>query len=307
MIFSLALQGKTLYETAKLLNQKGIVTQTATASSAVLWRASTIWQILKNPFYTGTMVYNKYERKKAGGKSIQKDQKEWKQVFYHHPAIIEKEQFEEVQNGYKKKREKTQTNPYPLKGKLLCGFCQKKLQRRNTKVPYFTCTTRYIAENKCCVKRLETDQMIQLIRKVFWQIILCYQMQESIKILRDYCQKKQSELLQKKLKQIEEKQLKWERKKIIKYKKYLSGSIKKEEYLGWNNLIQIQEKEQIRLQKKYHRIKIILKEEEQKKREKEREEIQEAAEYFIKKILVFDGEKLVIYWNFQKPIKEEDF
>lgn len=302
MIFSLALQGKSLYEIAKLLNQKGISTQTAEGASGVLWRASTVWQILKNSFYIGVIVYNKYEKKKVGERSIQRAKEEWSQVIYKHLAIIEKEKFEEVQSRFNKKREKIQGNLYPLKGKILCGTCQRKLQRRNMKIPYFTCTTRYITESKSCVKRLEMDRIVSVIGQVFWQIMIFYQVIEVVKNLEEYAKKRRIKILKEEIKQVEKNRIQWERKEEICYKKYLFGMIKKEEYFEQKYQIKKRKNTQKNVEKRYHIIKNILKESEQKREEN----FLEAAENFIKRILVFEGKKIVVVWDFQKPEKEED-
>lgn len=78
--------------------------------------------------------------------------------------------------------------------------------------------------------------------------------------------------------------------------------IKKEEYFEQKYQIKKRKNTQKNVEKRYHIIKNILKESEQKREEN----FLEAAENFIKRILVFEGKKIVVVWDFQKPEKEED-
>lgn len=55
------------------------------------WTAKTVRDILRNPFYVGTYRYNMRE---SGGSRRLKNKDEWIVVENNHPAIIEKEQFE---------------------------------------------------------------------------------------------------------------------------------------------------------------------------------------------------------------------
>lgn len=296
-IFSLALQGNSLCEIAKLLNRQGVPTRTNHA----LWRTGTIYQILKNPFYTGDLLYNKYENRKAGEKSYQKAREDWKRISNHHSAIVEREIFEEVQQLYGKKREKNQKNRRKksalFTGKLFCAACQKTLQRKNTKTPYFTCTTRYITDAKSCVKRLEADQISQIVRQFLRNRIVSCQMQKEIKSRKEYYCRQKREELQKKLQKIEAELVKLSQKKAADYKKYMMSCMEKDRYLEWKSQIQKREEEWMELQKQYDKKIIDL-----KKAEQETEEsfliCQDFVEIFIKKILVFDKKKLVIYWNF---------
>lgn len=300
-IFSLTLQGKTLCEIARLFNQTGIQTR----SKGALWRASMISQILKNPFYTGDMVYEKYERMKVGGKSYPKEREKWRQISNHHEAVIEREIFEEVQRLYRKKREKKKEKNieksrkkfYPFIGKLICTACQKKLQRRHTKIPYFTCVTRYITDTKICVKRLEVDTIIQIVRQFIWQMILSCQIQNEIKDIQSgYCKQK-TEQLQEKIQRVETELIKLSQKRVAAYRKYQIGSIEKECYLEWKSQIQEKEKEWMVLQKYYNEKLAFLREMGQKE-----EEFflihQDLVEIFIRKILVSERKKLVIHWTF---------
>ena len=303
-IFSLALEGKTLCEIARFLNQKEIPTQTNTA----LWRAGTIHQILNNPFYTGDMLYEKYKKKKVGGKSELKAREEWKCISNHHTAIIEREQFEKVQNIRKKKKrkkEKISSKQIQKKdsisclfvGKLFCKTCQKALQIKNTKDSYFTCTTRYIAEKGSCVERLEGKEIGQIVEQIIEQRIVFDQIKENMFFIKNQSIQQKKEELQKRIQQIQTEQERIRIKNTIEYKKYALGDMEKETYWKWKNQIQKKEEELIKLQEKYYTKLILL-----KKIEQEENIVtlcRECVDVFIKKIFVLDKQKVIIYWNFR--------
>lgn len=111
-IFSLAAEGKTSVEIAKLLNREKIPTpiefkikKGQTIRKALgerfQWSHAVICSILKNPVYAGDMVYGKYDKVSVGGKPRLKPRKEWKVYRDHHPAIISREDFEKAQRTRK--------------------------------------------------------------------------------------------------------------------------------------------------------------------------------------------------------------
>ena len=297
-IFSLALQEKTLYEIAQFLNHKKIPTRTQTA----LWNPSTISQILKNSFYIGDMYYDKYKTEKTTKKSSLKAKEEWKQIQNHHIPIIKSEVFEEVQEIMKRKKERRNSKQkqktksiYLFAGKLYCGACQRKLQIRKTKHPYFICTTRYITETDYCVKRLEIDIIIQIIKQYLSTMLTIYQLQEKIQTIQNQIVEQKEKELQKKLRQVEKEQEQIHRKKTIKYQDYIYKKMEKEVYSQWNNKIKIKEENLEKLQIQYKKKEIFLK---KQKEEQEWLSSLKLQELLIKKIFVFDQQKLLLNWNF---------
>lgn len=297
MIFLLALQGKTLYEIAKFFNQKKVPTRTNTA----LWRAGTIDQILKNPFYTGDMIYDKYKKEEVGGRSYLKPREEWKCISNHHKAIIERELFEKVQNRKKEKREKIikNQNINLFTGKVLCGACQKTLQIKNKTHPYFTCATRYITKRNFCIKRLEEDIIRQIVQQIIWKTVVFYGMEGEWLRIRRQCFQQKKEELQNKMQQIKLEQEKIKIKKTIEYKKYVFGCIEKEVYFKWKKQIQNREKEWIELQQKYNTKMVRIEKVEQE--EKEIILCREFVEIFIRKIYIYNKQRIVIGWKFYLP------
>lgn len=311
MIFSFALNGKTLYEIAKFLNQKKIPTRTKTA----LWNTSTINQILKNTFYIGEMLYDKYKTEKVGDKSFLKAREEWKCIPNHHKPIIEKEVFEKVQNLTRRKKEKDfskqNRKPYQKKivksslfvGKLICGVCQKKLQIRDTKNPYFICTTSYLTDSSCCVKRLEVESIGQIVQQSIQKVLVFHQLLKEIEDIKSHYFEQRERKLQENIRQIRIEQEQINKKKAIEYKKCVFQDREKEKYLTWKEQIKSREKKLEKLQIRYEKEIAFL------KRKKEKDEwivILELEELLVKKIFVFNQKNLIINWNFPLPNSKKD-
>lgn len=117
---------------ARELNEKGIPTKTGKK-----WSATTVWIILTNPFYYGTYRYNYYDETLGSVvRTKKKKESEWIFIDDHHPAIIDKPQFDRVQDGLEQNRRsnKDSTKTYVRKnthifaGLLECGCCAKQMQ-----------------------------------------------------------------------------------------------------------------------------------------------------------------------------------
>lgn len=106
---------------AKYLNEQGITTKAGNT-----WKPSTICLILRNPFYIGTMLYNKRHNSVTG--KI-KPQDEWIIAENHHAAIIDPEQFKRCNailgNNMIGNDRATyyRGNCHVLAGLLFCDYC----------------------------------------------------------------------------------------------------------------------------------------------------------------------------------------
>ena len=164
-IFSMKMQGESFVEIAKTLNQENIPSPSRYAGergvkkykdcSHILWQPQAVSRILYNPTYVGDMVQGKnnrsiYSKEKQG----KRKEEAWEIRKDSHPAIIEREVFQKVQE-VKEKNSKTwkdrQGGPgYEniLEGILVCGHCQHVMRRnkdvRKGKVQYyFYCGSAY--------------------------------------------------------------------------------------------------------------------------------------------------------------------
>ncbi len=116
------------------------------------WSNSTVLRILEDERYIGSYVIGKRAVIEVGGtRSRRKDRDEWFIIPDHHPAIIEKELFEQVQSvqrrfslSVKKPRD------YLLKGKIICGCCDHALSRIEQKKPFYMCRHSDADKNSRC-------------------------------------------------------------------------------------------------------------------------------------------------------------
>jgi DNA invertase Pin-like site-specific DNA recombinase len=108
-IFRMALEGCTASAIARELDRRHIKTpmefrmMRSTVQdflpngSALVWNRGTVSSILKNRFYTGDVIYGKYEQKSVGGKPRLRPRSEWKVLSGHHEAVIDRSVFEKAQ------------------------------------------------------------------------------------------------------------------------------------------------------------------------------------------------------------------
>lgn len=175
-IFNLALEGLSTRKIASIMNtekiptpnirkkeltnmtydKKIILSKTRKGST---WSHGTILKVLDNELYTGTYVFNMFEKSqyKTGNSRI-KPKDEWGRVENHHEAIIPREDFEQVQKLKQRKcfLERKNTDyewrmKSPLQGFAKCPSCNHiltLLQTKNVlatgevkKYRYFFCQT----------------------------------------------------------------------------------------------------------------------------------------------------------------------
>lgn len=97
-----------------------------------LWTISTIYTMLRNETYTGTLVQGKshsvsYKNKKR--KKVSPD--DWIRVYNTHEAIIDKDVWEQVQGRFKSRTRvnRTTSELSPLSGKVKCAVCSRPMKR----------------------------------------------------------------------------------------------------------------------------------------------------------------------------------
>ena len=101
------------------------------------WSPTTAARMLNNPFYLGYYRYNVFNEKLTGNVSTKhiKDKSEWVIVEDHHPAIIDMERYQRVQQFlFKNRRSNKEPKTYVRKnvhifaGLLFCGYCNGLMQ-----------------------------------------------------------------------------------------------------------------------------------------------------------------------------------
>ena len=150
MIFEWKAEGVSHNEICKRLNAMGAVTPARRKVDLGIWRAerykNTVWfgrtiiDILKNPTYTGCIVYGRIPKSLYEGiKMHRAPEEEWRYVPNAHEPIISQELFDKVQKMFAdraKKFQKKMNENAPLrelvtnhfKGKIYCGDCGKRMR-----------------------------------------------------------------------------------------------------------------------------------------------------------------------------------
>ena len=177
LIFALAQQGLGSKEIVKVLHERGIPTpaEYKTAHGYTghdisrchgIWPESTIARILEDERYTGVYIIGKREVTEIGGHRVRlKDESQWVKIPDHHPAIISREVFEQVQTLRPKKAcVKKNINVYPLRGKVFCGCCGHAMPRTSSKNHAYICRHSQINETAPChslrIKEVELEQIV---------------------------------------------------------------------------------------------------------------------------------------------------
>ena len=132
LIFSMYLQGYSQGKIAKHLTSLNIDTpKTYKGEKAAIneWRNDTIGRILKNPFYTGKIIINKYVNDYRIKKTKKTARKDWIMVDGKHEPLISNEDFNLVQKMLQDNFSKPkQEYNYLLKGLVYCGHCKSRMQ-----------------------------------------------------------------------------------------------------------------------------------------------------------------------------------
>lgn len=150
MIFEWKAEGISHNEICRRLNEMGAVTPARRKVDLGIWRAEkykhTVWfgrtiiDILKNPTYTGCIVYGRIPKSLYEGiKMHRAPEDEWRYVPDAHEPIISQELFDKVQQMFADRAEKFKKKMdenaelrelimNPLKGKIYCGDCRKRMR-----------------------------------------------------------------------------------------------------------------------------------------------------------------------------------
>lgn len=147
-MFELSLSGIGAYYIAKILNEEGVPTKFSKnfkgtiirkdaytkkiklfEKSTIIWRGNVIGDILKNPIYKGTRIWNRYEDniEFENGKKIKtKKIVEVITTENHVPPIVDKELWEKVQSNFQKNKKNVgpkEKYNYLLNGIVTCSIC----------------------------------------------------------------------------------------------------------------------------------------------------------------------------------------
>jgi len=189
LIFELARDGRSPKEIVKALLERGIPTpgeyKAAHGFAAHdvsrcrgIWPESSIIHILDDERYAGTYIIGKREVTEVGGHRVRmKDESQWIKIPDHHPAIISKELYDEVQvRRTRFKCPKKNVSMYPLRGKVFCGCCGHAMARLYKNNPIFVCRYTKVDEAAAChglaIREAELEGLLYEVISKQVQIIL---------------------------------------------------------------------------------------------------------------------------------------
>ena len=194
-IFELATNNMGLTEIVRYLNENHIPTPMQYARAKGLtgkyndgsgnWNTRSVKHILTNSTYTGILIQGKNKRI----------------VENTHEALIDSNSFKIVQKNLQSKISNVETKPQStenlLKGKIICGCCGRKMQRKrgtnHADWYFFTCNTNNrIATGMCTGMYIREEEIFHAIYKELGTEIATKEIINNIEEIRVYQRKKVS-------------------------------------------------------------------------------------------------------------------
>ena len=137
-------------------NKQGVKTPHTEPENPYRWHESTIVNILERKEYIGATVNFKTYTNSIWDKKQRENPEENRVIFYNtHPAIIEQEVFDKVQEIRQQRHRRTATGKSsPFSGLVFCADCKQKLYYSTTKYfekrqDFFICSTHRASKDKC--------------------------------------------------------------------------------------------------------------------------------------------------------------
>jgi site-specific DNA recombinase len=161
-IFQMCIDGMGAKEIVKTLYSEGLRT-----NKGKLWNKNTVYYVLKNEAYTGTLVWNRQH--KSQGRPRLKDPKEIIRIEDNHPAVISHEMFEKVQALLRERspeitHPRTINSDYLLSGFLCCGRCGSGMlgcAAKSSRFFYYACHNYCKRGKDVCNARLIKKERIE--------------------------------------------------------------------------------------------------------------------------------------------------
>jgi hypothetical protein len=182
LIFNLAASGKNLTEIAGVLYADKRPTPSehrrAAENPSCIWSNLVIYTMLYDEQYIGTYTAGKSRRMEVGSRKVKKvDESEWIKILAHHPVIVDEATFKSAQEriSYKseplRRREITTSDRYdkierPLKGKVVCGCCGRKMRVSCTRNATFQCHYTFaVPDAECYRLKILSEELEAIVLK----------------------------------------------------------------------------------------------------------------------------------------------
>lgn len=176
-IYESFLAGCTVRTIADNLTKRGIPTPAGKAK----WPVSTIMSILQNEKYKGDALLQKTYTVDFLSKTVRKNNGEIPQYYIQnsHPAIIDPDTFDLVQNEIKRRRPNRRHlhKSSPFSAKIICGNCGgfygKKVWHSGTKYRshIWRCNQKYNHETPCTTPNLREDEIEEAFVTAFNELL----------------------------------------------------------------------------------------------------------------------------------------
>ena len=170
-IFDMSLQGESISDIAKRVSKMDIPTRDKTS----YWQGSSILYILHNEKYAGDCLLQKTYTAQELPRFRKRNLGKYRQVFVKqsHPAIIEREKFERVQELLKRKRiafagDSVST---PFSKKIKCAECGSTFRLKKVRgKTYWTCMAHEKDVHKCSMLPLPEEQVLQAFLRLYYKL-----------------------------------------------------------------------------------------------------------------------------------------
>ncbi len=183
-IFAMAVNGKTAYEIARILNAEGIETPAQyfhrkfpdsrkfkNTSPSKKWDHNNVRAIIKRLDYTGSMAYRKKNWIDLNNKHrTNRDKAEWIIVPNCHEALVSEADYNQAQKTIKKvvRNCNRSEREYPLRSLVRCSICGRIMHRYcNVKRTYYKCDmSRYDEATRCPIdEKYYEDKLESVVEK----------------------------------------------------------------------------------------------------------------------------------------------
>ena len=246
-IFHMVAEGRSTIQTAKVLNQEGVLTpmryKRAAGFSRTAWnfiQEENFWTdhavigIIRDECYLGKTIQGKRFYDIIGQQhSVKVSPKDWIVVSDTHEGIVTQEEFDRAQAAVRKFAERESTNK-PMHRKVRCGTCGHAMTRIGAvKHPYYICRTSRVTDLFPCFNEriTETDIFDVLLIDLQTQAETAVELE---RLWKEKHQRKKDDIsaMRKSLSRLKE-SLVQQKQQITKlYEQFGLGEISKEEYLA---------------------------------------------------------------------------
>ena len=339
-IFESVIAGVPMKAIIRNLNEQGAITPAARKLELGIWHdekhAKTRWNnktitdMLRNPTYTGCIVYGRMPKSLADGITWRRaDRSEWQIFPGMHEAIVSEEQFEQVQKILKeksdayaarvkisKKRLDKLINLY--EGKIYCGDCGKRMRFLKQYVPSrdyyilkFACGRYLDSQNRECTRHsIGMNEVSVTVQAAIQEQMLFFDRCEELNKIsgskRDAILKRKMVFMTKELESVSSE-------KNVLFEKYVDCQMSREEY----------DRQRAALDERQRRLERELKEGKKKEREhdvflngmngwmqtvrkagKQAKVTKELVDELVDRVLVFENKRVEIVFRFVEEREE---